>query len=175
MKASVTGPILLRAKEQLSSAPSIARKKIWTRLSTLPSLPTAANPTGTLPGQRPRADARHRIQRRAPRTSSANATPPMPQYSYEDWTGQNQGVGGQTLAAAGYNNEYHEDDLTLHVDSTLSAVLLNQFSLVGEHDFSHNVNAAEAPRVSVAGYFTAGSAQNDALSAPNTTSASTTW
>ena len=42
------------------------------------------------------------------------------QYSYEDWTGQNQGVGGQTLAAAGYNSEYREDDLVLHMDSTLS-------------------------------------------------------
>ena len=42
------------------------------------------------------------------------------EYSYEDWTGQNQGVGGQTLAAAGFNNRYHEDDLKIHVDSTLS-------------------------------------------------------
>jgi hypothetical protein len=86
------------------------------------------------------------------------------QYSYEDWTGQNQGVGGQTMAAAGFNNRYHEDDVTVHVDSTLSSVLLNQLSLVGEHDFSHNVNAAEAPRVTVQGNFTTGSAQNDALS-----------
>jgi Carboxypeptidase regulatory-like domain/TonB dependent receptor len=86
------------------------------------------------------------------------------EYSYEDWTGQNQAVGGQTLASAGYNNEYHEDDLKFHVDSVLSAVLLNQFSIVGEHVFSHNVNAAEAPRVSVTGYFTGGSAQNNSLS-----------
>ena len=86
------------------------------------------------------------------------------EYSYEDWTGQNQGVGGQTLAAAGFNNRYHEDDLKIHVDSTLSTVLLNQVSVVAEHDFSHNVNAAEAPRVNVQGNFTSGSAQNDALS-----------
>ena len=85
------------------------------------------------------------------------------QYSYEDWSGQNQAVGGQTLAAAGFNNEYHEDDLNVHVDSTLSATLLNQFSVVGEHDFSHNVNAAEDPRISVTGFFTGGSAQNNSL------------
>jgi hypothetical protein len=85
-------------------------------------------------------------------------------YSYEDWTGQNQGVGGQTMASAGFNNRYHEDDLKFHVDSTLSPVLLNQASIVGEHDFSHNTNSAEAPRVSVQGYFTSGSAANDALS-----------
>ena len=101
---------------------------------------------------------------RAPRTSSANTTPPTREYSYEDWTGQNQGVGGQTLAAAGFNNRYHEDDLKVHVDSTLSPVLLNQASIVGEHDFSHNVNVAEAPRVTVQGNFTSGSAQNDSLS-----------
>ena len=85
------------------------------------------------------------------------------QYSYQDWTGQNQAVGGQTLASAGYNNEYREDDVNLHADSTLSAVFLNQLSLVGEHDFSHNTNAAEAPRVSVTGDFTGGSAQSDAF------------
>jgi hypothetical protein len=86
------------------------------------------------------------------------------EYSYQDWRGTNQGVGGQTLAAAGFNNRYHEDDIKIHLDSTLSAVLLNQFSIVGEHAFSHNVNAAEAPRISVQGNFTTGSAQNDALS-----------
>ena len=98
-------------------------------------------------------------------SSSAIVHSAYAQASYEDWTaGQNQAVGGQTLASAGFNNEYHEDDVTVHVDSTLSAVLLNQLSLVGEHDFSHNTNGCEeAPRVSVSGYFTGGSAQNNAL------------
>jgi len=86
------------------------------------------------------------------------------EYSYEDWNGQNQGVGGQTLAAAGYRSEYHEDDLRLHVDSTLSAVLLNQLSVIGEHDSNTHANAEEAPRVNVAGDFTGGSAQGDSLS-----------
>ena len=40
------------------------------------------------------------------------------QYSYQDWTGQNQGVGGQTLAAAGYNGEkvvlLHPTDQTFY-------------------------------------------------------------
>ncbi|HEY3704621.1 MAG TPA: TonB-dependent receptor [Terracidiphilus sp.] len=86
------------------------------------------------------------------------------QYSYEEWTGNNQGVGGQALASTGYNNRYHEDDLVFHVDSTLTATMLNQLSIVGEHAFSKNVNAAEAPRISVQGYFTSGSAQNNTLS-----------
>ncbi|KAA6464866.1 hypothetical protein DYQ86_02610 [Acidobacteria bacterium AB60] len=86
------------------------------------------------------------------------------EYSYEDWTGVNQGVGGQSMAQAGYRNRYHEDDLKFHVDSTLSPVLLNQFSIVGEHVFSRNTAANEAPRISVAGYFTTGSSANDSLS-----------
>jgi hypothetical protein len=89
------------------------------------------------------------------------------QYSYEDWTGQNQGVGGQTLAAAGYNNEYREDDYVAHVDSNLSAVLLNQASIVMEHDWSRKNNLVEAARVNVSGDFTAGSAQNDSLGTEN--------
>ena len=100
----------------------------------------------------------------APPTSTAPRHSAYAQYSYQDWTGQNQGVGGQTLAAAGYNNQYHEDDVVVHADSTLSPSLINQFSVVGEHDFSRNLNATEAPHVNVVGDFSGGSAQNDALS-----------
>jgi hypothetical protein len=86
------------------------------------------------------------------------------EYSYEDWTGRNQGVGGQTIGAAGYNSEYREDDVTLHADSTFSATLLNQISLVAEHDSNRNRNAAESPRVVVEGDFAGGSAQTDSFS-----------
>lgn len=85
------------------------------------------------------------------------------EYSFQDWNGRNQGVGGQSLASAGYYNEYHEDDVKLHVDSTLSAVLLNQLSLVGEHNSNRNANADETARVSVSGDFNGGSAQNDSF------------
>ncbi|MGB8259005.1 MAG: TonB-dependent receptor, partial [Terracidiphilus sp.] len=86
------------------------------------------------------------------------------QYSYQDWTGRNLGAGGQTLATAGYNSEYREDDTVIHADSTLSPVLLNQLSIVAEHDSSRNTNAVEGPRMSVSGDFLAGSAQVDAFS-----------
>jgi Carboxypeptidase regulatory-like domain/TonB dependent receptor len=85
------------------------------------------------------------------------------QYSYQDSTSQNEGVGGQTLASAGYNNQYREDDFVAHLDQTLSATMLNQVSLVGEHDFNRNSNVAEAPQVNVAGDFETGSAQADSL------------
>jgi hypothetical protein len=88
------------------------------------------------------------------------------QYSYQDWTGQNQAVGGQTLAAAGYNSQYREDDVVIHVDSTPSPVLLNQLSLVAEHDSNRNRDAVDVEtwRDNVAGDFTGGSAQNDSFS-----------
>ena len=85
------------------------------------------------------------------------------QYSYEDWTAQNENVGGQSLAAAGYNNQYHEDDFVAHADSVLSAVTLNQISLVGEHWSNRNQNAVEGPQISLPGDFVSGSAQNDSF------------
>ena len=85
------------------------------------------------------------------------------QYSYQDSTAQNQGVGGQTLAAAAYNNQYREDDFVAHLDSTLSPVMINQVSLVGEHDYNRNSNVAEAPQVNVPGDFLSGSAQADSF------------
>ncbi len=125
--------------------------------------PTAANPTGYFNANVPAPTRDTEFSARAAHQFSDRHSA-YAEYSYEDWTGQNQGVGGQTMAQAGYNNQYREDDLKLHVDSTLSAVLLNQFSIVGEHDFSRNTAANEAPRVGVAGYFTTGSSANDALS-----------
>ena len=86
------------------------------------------------------------------------------QYTYEDWDAHNQGVGGQTLAAGGYESHYREDDLILHADSTLSPILLNQLSVVLERAHNQNLNAAEAPKVNVLGYFSGGSAQNDSVS-----------
>jgi hypothetical protein len=85
------------------------------------------------------------------------------QYSYQDATNQNQGIGGQSLASAGYNNLFREDDFVAHLDQTLSGSMLNQLSLVGERDSTQNINVAEAPRVSVSGDFVAGSAQADSL------------
>jgi Carboxypeptidase regulatory-like domain/TonB dependent receptor len=85
------------------------------------------------------------------------------QYSYEDSTSANEGVGGQSLASAGYNNQYREDDFVAHLDQVLSATTLNQVSLVGERDSNRNTNVAEASQINVPGDFQAGSAQADSL------------
>ncbi len=128
-------------------------------------VPTASNPTGAFSANvaAPTRDTEFSV--RASHQFGNNSA--YAQYSYQNWTGQNQGVGGQTLAAAGYNSQYREDDFVVHVDSAISATTLNQISLVAEHDGSRNQNVAEAPKINLPGYFLSGSAQNDSYGTEN--------
>jgi hypothetical protein len=125
--------------------------------------PTVADPSGAFSANvpAPARDTEFSV-RAAHQFSERNSG--YVQYSYQDSSAQNQGVGGQTLASAGFNNQYLEHDATAHLDSTLSAVALNQVSLVAEHDSNRNQDTAEGPAISVPGNFLSGSAQADALS-----------
>jgi hypothetical protein len=124
--------------------------------------PTNANPTGLFSANVPAPTRDTEFSLRAAHQFGDRHSAYV-QYSYEDWTGQNQGVGGQSLAAAGYNDLYHEDDFVAHADSVLSADTLNQISLVGEHWSNRNQNAVEGPRISLPGDFLSGSAQADSF------------
>jgi Carboxypeptidase regulatory-like domain/TonB dependent receptor-like, beta-barrel len=124
--------------------------------------PTATDPTGAFEANVPAPTRDTEFSVRAAHQFGDKHSGYM-QYSYQNWTGLNQGVGGQTLAAAGYNGAFHEDDFVAHLDSTLSAERLNQLSLVAEHWSSRNTNDEEGPRISLAGDFAGGSAQADAL------------
>ena len=111
----------------------------------------------------------------ARRISSARSIPPYAQYSYEDWTGQNQGVGGQSLAAAGYNNEYREDDF-------VAARRLDALGRPAEPDlrWSASTTPAATPtppkrRGSMCPAISSPARRRATPSAPNTTSAFTTW
>jgi hypothetical protein len=157
-EGSTTGPIphsknsgflvsFNRAEEDLNSVVSAS------------IVPTPSNPSGAFNANVPAPTRDTEFSVRASHQFGTNSA--YAQYSYQDWTGQNQGVGGQTLAAAGYSSRYREDDFVVHVDSALSATTLNQISLVAEHDGSRNRNVAEVPRISLPGYFLSGSAQND--------------
>ena len=139
-------------------------------------VPTPDDPSGAFNANVYGADARHRVQRCAPRTSSATGISAYVQYSYQDSTAQNQGVGGQSLAAAGYNNQYREDDFVAH----------RRPGHLGHHaqpDFAgwrarlqpQPATWPRRPQISVAGDFLSGSAQDDSLRHANTTRASTTW
>ena len=127
------------------------------------TVPTAANPTGSAFYANVSAPQRDTEFSARIAHKFSDGTSGYVQYSYQDSTAQNQGVGGQTLAAAGYNNQYREDDFVAHLDQALNAFMFNQVSIVGERDSNRNQNVNEAPLVNVAGDFQSGSAQADAL------------
>lgn len=158
----VTGPIFFAPKSSFLVSFNRAEEDLAAVVrAILP--PNDANPTGAffanVPAPTRDTDFSARAAHQFSDRNSAYA-----EYSYQEWNGYNQGVGGQTLASSGFHNEYHEDDAKIHVDSTLSASLLNQSSIVAEHAFSRNRSDFEAPRVYVSGDFSGGSAANDTLS-----------
>lgn len=157
-----TGPIFFAKKSSFLASFNRAEEDLNSVVNAT-ILPTASNPTGLFQANVPSPNRDTEFSLRAAHQYGEKYSA-YAQYSYEEWTGQNQGVGGQALASNGYNSKYHEDDAVVHVDSTLSPILLNQFSVVGEHDFNRHANVFEAPRVNVAGDFVGGSAQGDYLS-----------
>lgn len=125
--------------------------------------PTTQDPTGAFSANVPAPTRDTEFSIRAARQFN-DTDQGYVQYSYEDWNGTNQGVGGQTLEEAGYNSAYREDDFSLHGSHVLNPTLLNQFTLVAEHDTYQRANTTEAPQVSVPGDYLGGSAQADSLS-----------
>lgn len=85
-------------------------------------------------------------------------------YAYQHTTNKNEGVGNQTLPEAAYNAEGREDDLVFHDNYILSAKALNQAAVVLVRNYDPIRDAQEGPRISVAGDFVGGSAQNDQVS-----------
>jgi hypothetical protein len=156
-----TGPIPHAQKSSFLASFNRAEEDLNSVVSATIA-PTPANPSGDFEANVPSPTRDTEFSLRAAHQFGEKHSGYV-QYSYQDWTGQNRGVGGQTLAPAGYNTQYREDDTVAHVDSNLSAVLLNQASVVAEHDFYRNSNVAEAPRISVQGDFASGSAQGDAF------------
>src|SRR5580658_1822673 len=71
---------------------------------------TAANPTGLFQANVPAPTRDTEFSTRASHEFGQKHSAYL-QYAYKDWTAQNQGVGGQTLAASGYANGYREDDV----------------------------------------------------------------
>ena len=141
-------------------------------MSTPPSLPTSANPTGFYQANVPAPTRDTEFSIRAAHQFGDKHSG-YAQYSYQDWTGQNQAVGGQTLAAAGYNNRYHEDDTVVHADSTLSASLSTSFPS-SANTTSATTRTTPKPRASASSATSAEAPPRTTRSPPNTTSASTT-
>jgi hypothetical protein len=158
----LTGPIFFAKKSSFLASFNCAEEDLDSVVDAT-VVPTTSDPTGLFQANVPSPTRDTEFSVRAAHQFGDKYSA-YAQYSYEEWTGQHQGVGGQALASNGYNSEYHEDDTVVHVDSTLSPMMLNQFSVVGEHDFNRHSNVFEAARVSVSGDFVGGSAQGDYLS-----------
>ena len=79
--------------------------------------PTAGNPAGTYQANvyTPSRDTEFSI-RTAHKFSESTR---LRSIQLPGLNAQNQGVGGQTLAAAGYTNQYREDDFVAHLDQAL--------------------------------------------------------
>jgi hypothetical protein len=160
-EGNVTGPIFFAPKSSFLVSFNRAEEDQDSVVNAI-VVPTSANPSGVFQANVPAPTRDTEFSTRVAHQFGDRHSAYV-QYSYEDWTGKNQGVGGQSLASSGYKGNYHEDDVVIHVDSTLSAVLLNQISVVGEHGSNSHANVAAAPRVSVTGAFVGGSAQNNSL------------
>ena len=125
-------------------------------------VPTAANPTGrfnkNVPTPTRDTEFSFRLGHRFTDKNSAYITE-----SFEESTNTNENVGNQTLPEAGVNTLDRENDIIAHDDWILSPTKLNQASLVIEMIQDHTTDATEAPRISVQGNFTGGSAQSTQL------------
>jgi TonB dependent receptor/Carboxypeptidase regulatory-like domain len=161
-EGSATGPIPHTSKKSSFLVSFNRAEEDLDSVVSATIAPTEANPSGAYEANVPAPTRDTEFSVRAAHQFGSKHAAYL-QYSFQNWTGQNQGVGGQTLASAGYNNAFQEHDLVAHVDSTLSATTLNQLSLVAEHWSSRNTNVDEGPRISLPGDFTGGSAQSDSL------------
>ncbi len=159
----ITGPIPHSSKSSFLASMNRAEEDMDAVVIATTGMPSAGNPTGLFHANVPAPTRETDFSTRAAHQFGDKHSGYV-QYTYEDWQAQNQGVGGQALASAGFNPHYREDDVIFHVDSTLSPILLNQLSVVLERAQNQNKNSSEAAKVNVQGDFTGGSAQNDSLS-----------
>jgi hypothetical protein len=82
-------------------------------------------------------------------------------YALEERAATNQGAGGFTLPEAAANQAYHEDDLDLNDQLTISPKMMNQLSLHFEWNHGSTTSVNSGTRIVVQDAFTAGGAQAD--------------
>jgi hypothetical protein len=83
--------------------------------------------------------------------------------SYEHTVNPNRGVGGTTLASAGWTYDHTEDDLTYQQQTVLNAHLIHQFQILVGYENEPTISASALPAVVVDGAFRGGGAQNTLL------------
>ncbi|HWZ01409.1 MAG TPA: TonB-dependent receptor [Edaphobacter sp.] len=89
-------------------------------------------------------------------------------YNFENSTSTNAGVGGITLAEAGYNLNSREDDAILNDRIIISPTLINQLQITLEKDEDVTQSVTNAQSIQVSGSFIGGGAQADVAKTENT-------
>jgi hypothetical protein len=83
--------------------------------------------------------------------------------SYEYTSNPNRGVGGTTLASAGWTYEHTEDDLTYMQQTIFSPGIINQFQIQFGYENEPTISASSQQAIVVDGVFKGGGAQNTLL------------
>jgi outer membrane receptor protein involved in Fe transport len=156
-EGNVTGPLLRSKAHPTSFLISFEREE-----DDLQSIIVGAGPNGTIRDTFPRKDRdldfSVRLTRQVSEKSTLSAT-----YSYEQESGDNQGVGGFNLPEVATNFKNHEDLLRFNHNWVVSPKLVNQISvLFGRYD-TPTVSVNQARRIVVQDNFTTGGAQADVL------------
>jgi outer membrane receptor protein involved in Fe transport len=81
--------------------------------------------------------------------------------SYDDQSQRNQGVGGVTLASAGVNWSFVEQDTVYNQQTIITPKLLNQVRLLVGHEYETWTSTSTLPKIIVLDAFTGGGAQSD--------------
>jgi hypothetical protein len=89
-------------------------------------------------------------------------------YNFENSTSTNAGVGGITLAEAGYNLSSREDDAIFNDRIIISPNLINQLQITFEKDEDVTQSVTNAQSIQVSGSFIGGGAQADTAKTENT-------
>jgi outer membrane receptor protein involved in Fe transport len=89
-------------------------------------------------------------------------------YNFENYQQTDAGVGGLTLAEAGYNQYSREDDAIFNDRVIVSPNLINQLLVTFEKDEDDTVSVTNAQSIQVSGSFIGGGAQADLGRTENT-------
>src|SRR4029077_1195024 len=89
-------------------------------------------------------------------------------YNFENSTSTNAGVGGITLAEAGYNLNSREDDAIFNDRIIITPNLINQLQITFEKDEDVTQSVTNAQSIQVSGSFIGGGAQADVARTENT-------
>ena len=162
----LTGPIFFAPKSSFLATFNRAEEDLDSVVSATVA-PTPGNPTGAFQANVPAPTRDTEFSMRVAHQFGDRHSGYV-QYSYQDWTGQNQGVGGQTLAAAGYQQPIPRRRLRRPLGFHSLGRAPQSVLCWSASTIPAATSMPLKPRkVNVSGDFTGGSAQNDSFGTEN--------